>query len=74
LEELSIAVDPKKCQVQNCLKGMDEGDLERILKHANKLRLLDARGCSRIGESGLVRISAWDLEHLYLSGWFGFSI
>lgn len=47
---------------------MDESDLERILKHANKLRLLDVRGCSRIGDSGLVRISAWDLEHLYLSG------
>jgi len=47
---------------------MDESDLERILKGANKLRLLDVRGCSRIGDSGLVRIPAWDLEHLYLSG------
>ncbi|XP_021950336.1 F-box/LRR-repeat protein 6 [Folsomia candida] len=62
LEELSIAVDPKRCV------GMDEGDLERILKQANKLKLLDVRGCSRIGDSGLVRISAWELEHLYLSG------
>jgi len=47
---------------------MDEGDLERILKNSNKLRLLDVRGCSKIGDSGLVRIGAWDLEHLYLSG------
>ncbi|ODN06469.1 F-box/LRR-repeat protein 6 [Orchesella cincta] len=62
LEELSIAVDPKKCS------GMDDGDLERIVKNAKKLRLLDVRGCGKISDSGLVRVPAWDLEHLYLSG------
>jgi F-box/leucine-rich repeat protein 6 len=41
---------------------MDEGDLERILKHANKLRLLDVRGCSRIGDSGMVRLCACKLK------------
>lgn len=64
LEELSIAVDPKKCS------GMDDTDLERIVKNAKKLRLLDVRGCGKIGDSGLVRVPAWDLEHLYLSGRF----
>ncbi|CAL8143703.1 unnamed protein product [Orchesella dallaii] len=62
LEELSIAVDPKKCS------GMDDGDLERIVKNGKKLRLLDVRGCGKISDSGLVRVPAWDLEHLYLSG------
>jgi len=64
LEELSIAVDPKKSQ------GMDNNDLERIVKNSHRLRLLDARGCARISDSGLVRLPAWDLEHLYISGSF----
>ncbi|CAG7836025.1 unnamed protein product [Allacma fusca] len=64
LEELSLAVDPKRCQ------GMDDSDLERIVKSSIKLRLLDVRGCTKISDSGLVRVPAWDLEHLYLSGCF----
>lgn len=47
---------------------MDNNDLERIVKNAHRLRLLDARGCARISDSGLVRLPAWDLEHLYISG------
>ena len=62
LEELSLAVDPKRCQ------GMDDSDLERIVKNCTKLRLLDVRGCIKITDSGIVRVPAWDLEHLYLSG------
>lgn len=42
---------------------MDEGDLERILKQANKLKLLDVRGCSRIGDSGLVRLEQHKSKH-----------
>jgi len=50
------------------IQGLSDSDLERIVKNANKLRLLDVRGCTRISDSGLVRVPAWDLEHLYLSG------
>lgn len=50
---------------------MDDGDLERIVKNGKKLRLLDVRGCGKISDSGMVRVPAWDLEHLYLSGNLG---
>lgn len=50
------------------LQGMDDSDLERIVKNGKKLRLLDVRGCGKISDSGMVRVPAWDLEHLYLSG------
>lgn len=53
------------------LQGMDDGDLERIVKNGKKLRLLDVRGCGKISDSGMVRVPAWDLEHLYLSGNLG---
>ena len=62
LEELSIAVDPKN------YTSLDNAAMERILKSAHKLRLLDVRGCSSITNSSLVRVPAWDLEHLFLSG------
>ena len=42
--------------------------MERILKSSHKLKLLDVRGCSRVSDSSLVRVPAWDLEHLFLSG------
>lgn len=44
--------------------------MERILKSSHKLKLLDVRGCSRVSDSSLVRVPAWDLEHLFLSGKF----
>ena len=47
---------------------MDNASMERIVKNAHKLRLLDVRGCSSITNSALVRVPAWDLEHLFLSG------
>ena len=62
LEELSIAVDPKS------YISLDNASMERILKNAHKLRLLDVRGCTSISNSSLVRVPAWDLEHLFLSG------
>lgn len=62
LEELSIAVDPKS------YISLDNASMERILKNAHKLRLLDVRGCTSITNSSLVRVPAWDLEHLFLSG------
>ncbi|RZF32658.1 hypothetical protein LSTR_LSTR004086 [Laodelphax striatellus] len=65
LEELSVA---------GVLDGLvsqpliDDESLQRILKHSHKLRLLDVRGCNKVSDSSLVRIPAWDLEHLFLSG------
>lgn len=66
LEELSLAKSYDNFDV-----GLDEPSFERILKSSCKLRLLDVRGCSRITSSSLVRIPAWDLEHLFLSGCTG---
>ncbi|PSN41596.1 hypothetical protein C0J52_17610 [Blattella germanica] len=67
LEELSVA----GFTVDGGLSStpiMDDNAVERILKTSHKLRLLDVRGCSRISDSSLVRVPAWDLEHLFLSG------
>jgi F-box/leucine-rich repeat protein 6 len=64
LEELSVAG-----VVENIAKPfIDDDSLQRILKSSHKLRLLDVRGCSRVTDSSLVRVPAWDLEHLFLSG------
>jgi F-box/leucine-rich repeat protein 6 len=68
LEELSVA--------GNAVDGfcstpvMDDNAVERIVKSSHKLKLLDVRGCSRVSDSSLVRVPAWDLEHLFLSGKF----
>ncbi|KAG1669930.1 F-box/LRR-repeat protein 6 [Nymphon striatum] len=61
LEELSIAV----CRKSSWM-GFNESALERLVKCSKKLRLLDLRGCSHTASS-IVRIPAWDIEHLYLS-------
>ncbi|XP_059482091.1 F-box/LRR-repeat protein 6 isoform X2 [Neocloeon triangulifer] len=63
LEELSLAVDKRGGSPQ-----VSDNSIERILKTSTQLRLLDVRGCTRISDSSLVRVPAWDLEHLYLSG------
>lgn len=67
LEELSVAT------ISNDLNAsgqpfIDDQALERILKTSHKLCVLDVRGCSRVTDSSLVRVPAWDLTHLYLSG------
>lgn len=67
LEELSVA-----CSV-NSLSSLtqpfiDDESIERILKTSTKLKLLDARNCLKVTDSSLVRVPAWDLTHLYLSG------
>ncbi|KAK6636603.1 hypothetical protein RUM43_010265 [Polyplax serrata] len=67
LEELSIASH----QGTECLRitsVMDDSCLERILKTSHKLKLLDVRGCTRVTDSSLVRVPAWDIQHLFLSG------
>jgi F-box/leucine-rich repeat protein 6 len=51
-------------------KLVDDEALGRILKGSTCLRLLDVRGCIRITDSGLIKVPAWDLQHLFLSGKF----
>jgi len=63
LEELTIGVDQR-----GYFDGMDDGQIERILKKSNKLRLLDIRGCKGISDSTLVRLPCWDIEYLYVAG------
>lgn len=65
LEELSVAgvLDGLSSQ-----PFIDDEALQRILKNSHKLRLLDVRGCNKVSDSSLVRIPAWDLEHIFLSG------
>ncbi|KAK9874860.1 hypothetical protein WA026_005676 [Henosepilachna vigintioctopunctata] len=66
LEELSLAgVEDDKTTTS---RSADDDAMNRILKCSTKLRLLDIRGCTRLTDSGLVRIPTWDLEHLFLSG------
>ncbi|KAK5649768.1 hypothetical protein RI129_000797 [Pyrocoelia pectoralis] len=64
LEELSLA-GAEGCQLT--ARSIDDEGIERILKTSTKLRLLDVRGCARLTDSGLVKVPAWDLEHLFLS-------
>jgi F-box and leucine-rich repeat protein 6 len=62
LEELSVA-----CPSTD-YKLMDDDSLGRLLKASTCLKLLDVRGCIRITDSGLIKVPAWDLQHLFLSG------
>ncbi|XP_066159229.1 F-box/LRR-repeat protein 6 [Euwallacea fornicatus] len=65
LEELSLAGLEEDQTTTS--RSMDNEGIERLLKTSTKLRLLDVRGCSKLTDSGLVRVPAWDLEHLFLS-------
>lgn len=65
LEELSLAGLEEDQTTTS--RSVDDDCIERLLKNSTKLRLLDVRGCSKLTDSGLVRVSAWDLEHLFLS-------
>ncbi|KAL1131726.1 hypothetical protein AAG570_011339 [Ranatra chinensis] len=65
LEELSVA---GVLENMSSKPVIDDDSLQRILKSSHKLRLLDVRACSRVTDSSLVRVPAWDLEHLFLSG------
>lgn len=62
LEELSVA------SLSNDSRLMSDEALQRILKDSTKLKLLDVRGCTRLTHESLIRIPAWDLKHLFLSG------
>lgn len=65
LEELSLAGVEDK---MTTARAVSDDDIERILKTSTKLKLLDIRGCIKLTDSGLVKVPAWDLEHLFLSG------
>ncbi|XP_014249064.1 F-box/LRR-repeat protein 6 [Cimex lectularius] len=65
LEELSVAGVVENMSTKPVI---DDDGLLRILKSSHKLRLLDVRGCTRVSDSSIVRVPAWDLEHLFLSG------
>ena len=63
LEELTIGVDQR-----GYFDGMDDNQIERILKKSAKLRVLDIRGCKSITDSTLVRLPCWDIEYLQVAG------
>lgn len=62
LEELSVA------SLADDSRLMSDEALQRILKTSTKLKLLDVRGCARLTHESLIRLPAWDLKHLFLSG------
>lgn len=63
LEELTVGVDQR-----GYFDGMDDQQIERILKKSNRLKVLDIRGCKGINDSTLVRLPCWDIEYLYVAG------
>ena len=63
LEELYISVDSR-----GYYNGMDDGQVERVLKKSDKLKVLDIRGCQNISDSALIRLPTWDIEKLILAG------
>ncbi|CAH4014924.1 unnamed protein product [Pieris brassicae] len=68
LEELSIAggAAAERSSVGEYRFG--EEALARLVRGATRLKLLDLRGLQRLTDSGLVRVPAWDLQHLFLGG------
>ena len=63
LEECNIAVDSR-----GYFDGMDDSQIERVLGKADRLRVLDVRGCQNISNSCLIRLKSWVIEKLILAG------
>ncbi len=63
LRELHIAVDSR-----GYFDGMDDSQIERVLKKSDRLRVLDVRGCQHVTDSCLIRLPTWEIERLVLSG------
>uniref|UniRef100_A0A1B0CL30 Putative leucine rich repeat some n=1 Tax=Lutzomyia longipalpis TaxID=7200 RepID=A0A1B0CL30_LUTLO len=61
LEELSVASLAES-------RVINDDFVQRILKTSTKLKLLDVRGCARLTHDSLIRLPAWDIKHLFLSG------
>lgn len=68
LEELSIAGEAAAEVVSVGEYRFGDDALSRLVRAATRLRLLDLRGLQRLTDSGLVRVPAWDLQHLFLGG------
>ncbi|GBP73646.1 hypothetical protein EVAR_56325_1 [Eumeta japonica] len=68
LEELSIAGEAAAERVAVGEYRLDDEALARLVRGATRLRLLDLRGLQRLTDSGLVRVPAWELQHLFLGG------
>lgn len=68
LEELSIAGEAAAERVGVGEYRLSDDALARLVRGATRLRLLDVRGLQRLTDSGLVRVPAWDLQHLFLGG------
>lgn len=62
LEELSIAALLDESRI------VSDEHLQRILKTSSKLKLLDVRSSGRLTHESLIRLPAWDIKHLFLSG------
>ncbi|KAH8280434.1 hypothetical protein KR018_007316 [Drosophila ironensis] len=62
LEELSVAALTDESRI------ISDDHLQRILKSSSKLKLLDVRNCTRLTHESLIRLPAWDIKHLFLSG------
>ncbi len=63
LRELHIAVDSR-----GYFEGMDDSQIERVLKKSDGLKVLDVRGCQHVTDSCLIRLPTWEMERLVLSG------
>ncbi|XP_059049544.1 uncharacterized protein LOC131844620 [Achroia grisella] len=68
LEELSIAGSASTERVGVGEYRFGDEALGRLVRGATRLRLLDLRGLQRLSDSALVRVPAWDLQHLFLGG------
>lgn len=66
LEELSIAAEASSERVGVGEYRLGDEALARLVRGATRLRLLDLRGLQRLTHSGLVRVPAWELQHLFL--------
>ncbi|XP_047737196.1 serine-rich adhesin for platelets [Hyalella azteca] len=62
LEQLFVATDDRQHV------GINDHELERLLKNSTRLTLLDVRGCALVSDGSLVRVPPWSMEHLYLAG------
>lgn len=63
LREIHVAIDSR-----GYFEGMDDGQIERLLKRSDKLRLIDIRGTQQVSDSCLIKLPTWDVAKLVLSG------
>lgn len=70
LEEVSVACSAAEERTAVGEYRLGDEALGRLVRAATRLRLLDLRGLQRLTDSGLVRVPAWDLQHLFLGGTF----